>query len=253
MMYSDTASSYYSYSISSVSMEELNVIMIYGIGAFILVIVPVFVIAVYEMKQVKQSQQGGIDVILSGIGKIFIYSLLFLFLVMLIMMALIGMSNSTINPAYGVYMFFHVDWLNANVMSSLTGGAIDSLGNASKLESAKSMVALLALFRFVYILLLMSFFLISMTFATGIVFSDHKKGNDNSTVSFLLHMLVATVASVLIFWTLIEMISQVLNAMLWFSNQTQSTTFTQDVNVMNDLVALFSVGLTYIEGALATP
>ncbi len=250
-MKSDVASSYYTYSINGMSMSELNVVMIYGIGALILVIIPVFVIAVYEMKQVKQSSQGGLDVILSGLGKIFIYSILFLFMVMLIMMALIGLSSSSINPAYGVDQFFHVDWLNEGVMASLDNSTISNLGNVSKLESAKAMVAILSLFRFIYILLLMAFFLISMSFATSIVFADHKKGNDNSTLSFLLHMFVATVMSVLVFWALVDMISQVLNAMLWFSDETQNTSYGgNEINIMNDLVALFTIGLDYIESSL---
>lgn len=250
MMHSDSAG-YYSTSIHNISMAELNVVLIYGIGALILVIIPVVVIAVYEMKQVKQSSQGGLDVILSGIGKIFIYGILFLFFVMLIMMALIGLSNSTINPAMGVDIFFHTDWLNPSVMASLEGGTIDSLGNVSKLESAKAMVAILTLARFLYILLLMAFFLISMSFATSIVFSDHKKSNDNSTASFLMHLFIAMVASVLLFWTIVEMISQVLNSMLWFSNSTQNTSLDDEINIINDLVALFSLGLDYIASALS--
>ena len=249
-MHSDIG--YYLHSISSLTMEQLNVVMVYGVGSFALIIIPVFVIAVYEMKQVKQSQQGGLDVILSGIGKIFIYSVLFLFMVMLVLMALIGLSNSPVNPAFGIDQFFHVEWLDLAVMSSLDGGTIANQQNAMRLESARSMVALLSLFRFVYILLLMAFFLISLSFATGIVFSDHKKGNDNSTGSFLVHLLVSVVMSVLVFWAIIELITQVLNAILWFSDETQGTTLSSNpINIMNDLVALFRVGLDYIESSIS--
>ena len=234
--------------VSNLTMNELNVVLVYGIGIFILVVVPVVVIAGYELKQIKQSNTGGIDAIVSGVMKTFIYSLLFLFFVMLVVMALIGMSNTTINPAFGVEGFFKVEWLDTNVMTAISTGKIAGLGDPQKLESAKSMVAILTIARFTYILLLMTFFLVMMTIANGVAFSDHKKSNDDSSASFMMKLFIASVVSLLVFDVLMTMISQVLNAMVYFSDTVQGTSYESQfgkINIIKDFVSLFNIGLNY--------
>jgi len=233
--------------VAGLDMNELNVVMVYGIGALILVIIPVVVISGYELKQIKQSQSGGIDAIAGGVIKIFVYSLLFLFFVMLVFMALIGMSNSTINPAFGIDAFFRTDWLDASVPPAMDGGVIAGLGNPMKLESAKSMVAILTLARFIYILLLMTFFIIMYSIAVGVAVADHKKSNDTSVASLLMKMFLATVVSVAVFMSLLNLISAVLNAMLWFSDHIHATNLLSngDLDIKKDLVYMFNAGLDH--------
>lgn len=242
MLHNDGAT-YYNTSISTLSMSELNVVMVYGIGAFILVVIPVVVIALYEMKQIKQSQHSQMDSIPAGIMKTYIYSVLFLFIVMLILMAIIGASNNIINPAFGIDVFFHTDWLNTAVMTSLDSGEIQATGNFSKLESARTMVAILSLARFAYILLLMGFFFIMVSFGTSLVFQNHNKGGEDSTASFVAQLLVASSLSTLLFWTMIYIMSEVLNGVLAFSNLIHGTSYMLDINMVNDTVSMFRIGL----------
>jgi len=254
-LHSDSVSAYYVHdNLGVLTMPELNIIMVYGIGSFILIFLPVFVISMYEAKQVKQAQHGGIEALVNGIAKTFIYSVMILFLVMLILMALIGMSTSTINPAFGIEWFFHTEWLDPSLMATID---VTKIGGASKLESAQSMVAILTFSRFIYILLMMFWFLIFVGYAGSTVISNHRKTQDGNVLSLLAGMGIGVAMSILVFWGLVGLISEVLWSLISFSDTIQSTSYGAGTplrfNVTNDLVALFNVGKVYFETNIMLP
>lgn len=246
----DTASYYVFKTLDTITMEQLNVIMLYGIGSALLIILPIIVISAYEMKQIKQSQGGGVDAIITGIAKVFIYSVFFLFFVMLVLMVLIGMSTSHINPAFGIDWFFHTEWLDSGLMPTLdNNGKINT--RLDLLEGARSMVAILAFSRMIYIGILMGLFIIFVSFSSSVVVSTHRKMNEASVLSFMGGLMLSTIVSILVFWGLMGMVSEVLNSLIWFSDEVHGTNYTKALgfNVINDLVALFNIGReTLIQG-----
>lgn len=260
MLHSDNVATYYITNLGGgdnlLTMEQLNIILVYGVGSLILIILPVIVISLYEMREVKKSQFGGIDVLLNGLLKTFIYSLLFLLFIMIFMMAFVGASGGKVSPAMGIYYFFFVDWLDTGVMTSIEASS-SFTDNLNKKEAAMSIVAILSLIRFVYILLLMSFFLTMMAFATSLVkISARGSYEENNTVEYVLGLLIATVMSTLVFWVLIWMMSEILNGIIFFSEDTLGKHSTgvdvnKKINIVNDLVSLFRIGGEYLASELA--
>jgi len=236
--------------VTGLSFSALNAIMIYGIAVFLLTVVPVIVVFAYWIRYVVQSPIGGADVILEAIGKAFIYSLAILMACMVIVMLLIGISISEMNPAMGVIGFLGNDWITVDI-SSVGSTASPAYTDFQK-EAAIFVVFILGIAKLIYHVLLIIFLIMIISFSAGLVKKTYNKSNSQSDIGFIGAMFASTVAAFMAFNVIIIFWETAYIAMLSMSDTFLKTAYVakDKIDIKADLVYWFKIGLLSVSGKL---
>lgn len=237
--------------LGGLSFAALNAIMIYGIAVFLLTIVPIVVIFAYWIRHVVQSPIGGADVILEASGKAFIYSLAVLIACVFIVMFLIGISISEMNPAMGVVGFLGNDWVTVDI--SKVGTSATPAYTTFQEEAKIFVVFVLSIAKLSYHVLLIVFLLMILAFSGGLVRKSYAKSNAQSDIGYIGALLASAIAAFLAFNVIIIFLETSYVQMLKISDQFLKTSYVSldVVDIRSDAVYWFKIGLTMVGNKLA--
>ena len=230
--------------VAGLSFSALNAIMIYGIAVFLLTIVPIVVIFAYWIRHVIQSPIGGADVVLEAIGKAFAYSLAILMACMVIVMLLIGISISEMNPAMGVIGFLGNDWITVDMDS--VGSAASPAYTVFQNEAKIFIIFVLGIAKLIYHVLLIIFLLMILSFSGGLVRKSYTKTNAQSDLGYIGALVASGIGAFMAFNVIVIFLETSYIAMLSMSDTFLSTAYVAKdaIDVKEDLVYWFKIGLT---------
>ncbi|HIQ28699.1 MAG TPA: hypothetical protein EYH42_09395, partial [Sulfurovum sp.] len=161
---------FYHTSLSALSQDDIFSIMFYGGMGTALMITPVFVLIIYQFKQVNKNLNAPIiSTIGKAMGMSIFYSILFLIAFTMFMTVYIGLfANSySINPAEGMEWFLHTRWTDLSLELPYHLDAIEPYG-AEAVEQARGIVGIIYLMylALIFVFLAMNVIIFSYGYST---------------------------------------------------------------------------------------
>jgi len=207
--------------LGSATLPELYTMAIFGIGALLIYIAPLVVIMGWEARQAKQAQ--GVTTVAPYVMKAMIYSIgwtLFVTAFFVFPLIMVGGTDKA-NPIYGIWSFFHVDWLDAGILSSLAAGVGGSVADQ---KTAQAIAMIMMASRMAYTLMLMGFLFITFSFASTITGTKYKSQNDAMDFGFIGSFAITALTSIVAYNGILAVTSNTLESCVSFGIATGKIT-----------------------------
>ncbi|HHO42406.1 MAG TPA: hypothetical protein ENN12_03500 [Epsilonproteobacteria bacterium] len=235
--------------ISALTLAKLEVVMIYGVSAFVLYIVAMVAIVAFEIRQAKQTAAS--TSMIPYITKTFLYVFGWFIGITLFILILISiMPGGGMNPAQGIDGFWHIDWLSPNTWRSLDYGVIASSGTPEQLSSARFIAIVMMVIKLVYHVLLIVFFFMIFSFIHSIPSLKTKQAGEEMSAAYAGNMFIHFVFTILVFQILMGVLGILLTGLLDLAVSLNKINMTSDteVSIVYDLTKFVRIGVNKVNG-----
>lgn len=223
--------------IGTLTLKQLEGIALYGIGSFILLFLSIFVISIFQLSQMSQNQNTN-SPHMTGFFKIFYYTIGVQIVMIFLFIALITVNPKAQNPAFGIYLFWTVDWSSLTpILSEIDSGVLsDATPNVR--ESAKWIAIMMGMGKIFYQTLLL--LVMGIIFYVGIIYPYIKNKNDDAETNnwMPVNMIITTVIYGALFWILISFTEGSLQYLVKYADDNDKLPITVDyenIDMFSDL------------------
>jgi len=241
-------------SIGTWTLSQLQYAFVFGIGALVLfIIVPAVVMWIEEHHLDNTSHHdNSMGSVVSAISRAAVLNIGWLLFITIVLFLIVGVVNhtDTTSPAYGIWAFWNVDWLNPEVLSSLDHGSEIYIQHGERgLALAKSLAfgmtvakfAEMAFLGFIYFILMK---IIAVNYVNSTFGYRGRGGFDEISIGDIMGLIVVFMASILAFNLTIFLINESIENVLNFSNKLGKTQLANtEIDVFDDFVLLIKNGL----------
>ena len=235
-------------SISSWTMKELHLDLVFGGASFFLYIVVPTALLANEVRLAKKSDDSsGTASILDAMTKSAFFIVAWLLFVTLFMYLLVGLGGTDVssNPVKGIWDFWDVDWLHKNVIASLDNGSTIYTQNGEPgLAQARGIVFALSLMKMAELLLLAVLLMLTIKLSTWLPLQRMRRGASMSDldISAAVGFLMLFVTGMILFNFMIGINNILLKSIFDFASRSP-VHFTVDstkFNILDDLWRLIA-------------
>jgi hypothetical protein len=231
--------------ISGISMHGLQTVMIFGIGAlFLYIIVPTALLA-NEVRLAKQSDDtSGASAVLSAMIQSAFFIVAWLLLVTIIAYLLVGAGghSTETNPAMGMWRFWDIDWLNAD-MTNLH----PKIGSEAE-SQAKIIILVLSAAKLLELLMLGVLLLLTVKLSMSLPLYklrrvQHYQMSTEIDLSSATTYLMVFMTGMIMFQFIVQVDNMLLSSVFTMAQKFHTTLPSMgEVNILNDLWRLIATG-----------
>ena len=233
------------------SIQELQTIMIFGIGSLLLYLVVPVALFANEVRLAKQSDDtSGTAAIFNSLFQAFFYIIAWSIFVSVIVFMVIkfGRADDT-NPAVGIDRYWNIMWLEPNITSQLnTTFPVTTGETITERNKAELLVMILTWAKAIEYLLLGVLLGLSMKLTMSLPLvklrrADHYKMTSQIDIGTLMSTFMIGILGWVVFTTILELESILLTSLI----QSYSSTSEDSINILNDLKDLLRLGIEKIK------
>jgi len=236
--------------VSGLEMPELQVILIFGIGAlFLYIIVPTAILA-NEVRLAKQSDDtSGASAVLSAVAQAGFFIVAWLLFVTIIMFLVVGAGGHgavETNPANGMWNFWYYNWMGAD-MTNLS----PTISTEAQKAQARMIILTLSGAKLLEILVLGVLLLLTINLSMALPLYklrrvQHYQMSSEIDISSAMMYLMMFVTGMIMFQFIIQVDNYMLQAIFEFAKDTANVSGIDDdtsgFNILNDLWKLIAEG-----------
>lgn len=237
------------------SLAQLEAATIYGTAAAILYVGVVAVILWIEVHHADKNNHGsGVGHLMSAIMRstvLIIGWLLFVTIVFFLIVGSVNHPDATTLPAYGIWAFWNVDWINHSVIASLTNTSKIYIDNGDVgLELARTLAFFMTVSKYVEIIIL-GFILVLLMRLVGWnqinnLQSQSVREREYTSFGDLMAFMFVFLAAIISYELILSLINEMISSVLRFSERVHVPMPSPGpmINVMDDVWLMLRQAVT---------
>lgn len=232
------------------TLNKLQISVVFGVAAAVVFIIVPTVIIFIESQHAKVMDHGsGFGHLLTALGRAGILVVGWLLFISIVFFLIIGVANtgSDATPAYGIWSFWNVDWMNPSVLNSLDSSSkIYTDHGEQGLALARLLAFGMTIMKYAAIFSAGSIFLLLGKFALSSHVAPRHHERTEYSFGDIITFLLLFMATIIIFSMIVSLMNESIKSVLAFSGRMGIAVPSNDIDIFDDFWLVLQNGLAQL-------